>query len=234
MQPGNAFLRFAAICSFISVITTLGIHLYFPDPPSKFEERVLLFRDKTYLINRWWVIFHCLLVIVSMCGIAVLKLRKSPGFIILGFIFFVVFGIAEIARQMYVLFYMNGLREQYYMSNDPQFRESMKPFIDNAGLLASPLFGLFIFSFGIGNLFYGLGLSREKRFGRLISVLLLFWACGTFLAFGNSFWNIPGINSAIEHYNYSYQPLVRGLVGIWLWKQANEQLGQRGLSITYI
>jgi hypothetical protein len=221
MQPENSFLRLASICCFITVITTLGIHVIFPDPPVEFDKRILLFRDKTYLLNRWWVITHCLLVIISMWGVALIQCRKSPGYIGLGFVFFVIFGIAEITRQMYVLLYMNGLRDQYYMSTDQQIRESLKPFINNAGLLASPMFGVFILSFGIANLFYGVGLAREKGFGKLISVLLLIWAAGTFLALGNSFWNIPAINSIIEKYNFTYQPAVRMLLGVWLWKMAD-------------
>ena len=67
------FIRFASVCCFITVITTLGIHAYFPNPPASFEDRLLLFRNKMYLINRWWVIIHCLLVIVAMFT------RKPPG-----------------------------------------------------------------------------------------------------------------------------------------------------------
>jgi hypothetical protein len=101
------FLRFASVCCFITVITTLGIHAFFPNPPANFEERLLLFRNKTYLINRWWVIIHCILVIVAMWGFALVQLKKTPGLTGLGFLFFCVFGIAEITRQMMVLFYIN-------------------------------------------------------------------------------------------------------------------------------
>ncbi len=220
MQPGKSFLRLAAICCLISAFTTIGIHVIFPDPPADFDQRILLFRDQTYLFNRWWVIIHCLLVIISMWGIALIQLKKSPGFIGLGFMFFVVFGIAEITRQMFVLFYMNGLREQYYMAADEQIRESLTPFIDNAGLLSSPLFGVFILSFGIGNLFYGLGLAGEKGFGKLISVLLVVWAAGTLLTLSNHFWKFPSIETIIEKYNFTYQPFVRALLAVWLWKEA--------------
>ena len=105
MRTTASFARFASICCFITVITTIGIHLWFPDPPADFEQRVLLFRDKTYLLNRWWIIVHCLLVIISMWGMALLLKPGCPGFAPLGFLFFAVFSIVEISRQMLVLFY---------------------------------------------------------------------------------------------------------------------------------
>ncbi|MES1222611.1 MAG: hypothetical protein ABUT20_44360 [Bacteroidota bacterium] len=215
------FIRFAAICCFLTVITTLGIHLFFPDPPAGFEERLLLFRNKTYLLNRWWVIAHCLLVIVSMWGFAILQMKKAPGFTGLGFLFFAVFAIAEITRQMFVLFYMNELRQQYLLAVDPAIKEGLKITLSSAGVLAAPLFGVFILMFGLGNLCYGLSLSRDKGFSKILSVLLITWSIGCFAALGNNFWKLPAIDQALEKYNFTFQPFMRALIGLWLWKRAN-------------
>lgn len=214
------FLRFASICCFITVVTTLGIHLYFPDPPQDFEKRVLLFRDTTYLINRWWVIFHCLLVIVSMWGFGLIQLRKAPGLIGVGFVFFVVFGVAEITRQMYILYYLNELKQQYVLATDPVIKAGLKQSVINGGLLGAPLFGLFVFAFGIGNLCYGLSLFNGSQFDKLLSLLLILWSVGNFLALGNSFWQLGILNRIINHYSYTYQPIMRALLGVWIWKKA--------------
>ena len=96
------------------------------DPPAGFEERILLFRNATYLVNRWWVIAHCLLVIVAMWGFALLLFKKTPGLVGLGFLFYCVFGIAEITRQMMVLFYTNVLREQFYTTTDTAIKEGLR------------------------------------------------------------------------------------------------------------
>jgi hypothetical protein len=220
MNVSPQFLRFASVCCFITVITTLGIHLYFTDPPASFEQRILLFRNKTYLINRWWVIAHCLLVIVSMWGFALIQIKKAPGFIGIGFVFFVVFSIAEITRQMYVLFYLNELKEQYSLVTDPVLKGGLKQTITTAGLLAAPLFGIFIFTFGLGNLCYGISLFNEKGFDKILSVLLMLWAAGNFLALGNSFWQLSTLNAFIEKYSFTYQPLMRALLALWIWKKS--------------
>ena len=148
-----------------------------------------------------------------------MQMKKSPGFTGLGFIFFVVFGIAEITRQLFVLFYVNELRQQYHVAIDPTTKEVLKNTLTNAVFLTVPLFALFILAFALGNLFYGLSMYPEKGFTRIISVLLIVWSIGSFLAFGNSIWRVEAINKFIDHYNYIYQPLVRGLLGLWLWKR---------------
>jgi hypothetical protein len=216
-----SFLRLAAVCCFLSVVTTLGIHLFFPAPPADFEQRAMLHKDSVYLLNRWWVITHCLLVIVSMWGFALVQFRKAPGFTGLGFLFLAVFALAEITRQLFVLFYINDLREQYAAVTDATGRQNLRTLLTYAGLLTAPLFGLFVLAFALGNLFYGLSLWNESGLGKWLSVLLVVWAAGTFTAFGNSFWKIEAVNKAIEVYSYTFQPLMRLLIGLWLLKQSS-------------
>ena len=221
MNTNTNFLRFASICGFLTVVTTLGIHAIFPDPPSDFEQRILMYKDPVYLLNRWWVIVHCLLVVVAMWGIALVQFRKAAGLTGLGFLFFSVFAIAEISRQMLVLFYLNGLRIQYAAAENPALKESLRMSIDQFGLTGNSLFGLFVLAFGLGNLCYGLGLFFEKGFGKILSWLLILWSVGNFAALGNEFWQHAGVSTFISNYNFIFQPVVRGIAAWWLWKQAN-------------
>lgn len=214
------FIRFASACCFLTVITTLGIHAFFPDPPASFEERVLLFRDSVYLLNRWWVIAHCLLVIVAMWGFALLQFKKTPGFTGLGFLFFCVFSIAEITRQMIALFYINGLREQYVIATDTATKEGLKLTLSTAGLLTSPLFGVFILMFGLGSLCYGFSLIRAKGFDKLLSILFLISGAASFVLMGNDFWKIGWLENFLSKYNSTFTPLLRAIIGIWLWKKS--------------
>lgn len=224
MTAGNNFTRFAAICCFLSVITTLGIHLYFPEPPQDFEQRALLHKNTLYIVNRWWVIVHCLLVLVAMWAFAVIQWRKTAGVAGLGFLFFAVFAIAEITRQMFVLFYMNELREQYAVINNSDSKQNLRNLLSYAGLLTAPLFGLFILVFALGNLCYGLSLWKEEGFGKWLGLMLLIWSVCGLTVLGNQFWKIEGINKIVEMYNYSFQPLIRLLLGIWLWRKAIKPL----------
>jgi hypothetical protein len=214
------FLKFAALCCGLSVLTTLGIHAFFSDPPSDFEARLHLHRDANYLFQRWWIIGHCMLVIVAMWGFALTQFRKAPGFTGLGVFWFSVFGVTEIARQMLVLFYLNGLRAAYLASEDAQTQTLLRHNLDHFGLLGNVFFGLFILAFGLGNLCYGLSLWQEKGFGKILAGLLVLWSCGSFLALGNEFWESAGLTSFLGWYNMLYQPLMRALLAWWLWQKA--------------
>lgn len=220
MTSTSGFLRFAAICCAVTVITTLGIHLGFPDPPADFEARAALARDSVYLANRWWIVVHCLLALVAMWGFVLAHWQRAAALVGLGFVFFVVFAITEVARQMYLLFYVNQLRELYLAAADPGAKSELRSLLQYAGQLSSPLFGLFILAFGLGNLCYGLSLWRERGFGRWLGALLVVWGVTTLLGLGNSFWRSASLTRVIELYNFTYQPLMRGLLAVWLWRQA--------------
>jgi|JI10StandDraft_1071094.scaffolds.fasta_scaffold511490_2 hypothetical protein len=221
MKISKNFIRFAAICGFLTVFTTLGIHLFFSAAPTDFEARALLFRDSAYLFNRWWVIVHCLLVLVAMWGFFLVQYRKSIGFTGLGFLFFCVFAIAEIARQMFVLFYLNGLRAKYINETDTTIKALLKYDLSNFSIFSNSLFGLFILAFGLGNLCYGLSLWTEKGFGKILSWMLILWSLGSFTALANEFWANTTISKIIETYNYVYQPLMRLLLAWWVMKTVN-------------
>lgn len=218
----KTFIRFAAVCCLLSVITTLGIHAYFPDPPASFEERIFLFRNTTYLVNRWWVIVHCLLVVAAMWGFALLQWKDAPGLAGLGFLFFGVFAIAEITRQMIVLFYINGLREQYVNATDIAVKEGIKLALTHAPLLTAPLFGLFIMAFGLGGLCYGISLWPSRGFSKWIAVMMLASGIMSLVFLGNSFWQNESLGRFIEKYNLTFTPLLRLLTGVWLWKKAGK------------
>ena len=212
------FVLLAAICCFLTVVTTIGIHGLFSYGPMNFEQSIMLFQNNTYLANRWWVIFHCLFVIISMWGFLLIQFKKSPGYTGLGFLFFAVFSITEIFRQLLVLFYLNGLREKYASATNPDIQAMLQFSIENFGLFSSSLFGLFILAFGLGNLFYGMSLVREKRLSKVLGYLLILWFFGSLLAFLNDFWQIDWLSAFLETYNLIYQPVMRFLIALWLWQ----------------
>lgn len=213
-----AFILLAAVSCLLSGLTTIGIHAFFSYGSLNFEESVRLFQNPLYLLNRWWVITHCLLVILSMWGFFLLQYRKSPGFAGLGFVFFSVFAFTEIFRQLMVFFYLNGLRRNYLAATDPGLQTWIQYSIENFGLISYALFGLFILTFGLGNLCYGITLTGGNKFDKILSFLLIFWALTSLAAFFNEFWQLSWLSEVKEKINIIYQPAVRFLIGFWLLK----------------
>jgi hypothetical protein len=219
-MESKKFLKFTAICGFLSVITTLGIHLVFADVPTDFEERAAVFQNGTYILNHWWIIIHCLLVLVAMWGFFLTQFRKSLGFSGMGFLFFVVFAVVEIIRQMFVLFYLNGLRAKYLAEPDMAVKALYKYDLTTFSMFSNSFFGMFILAFGLANLFYGLSLYKDKGFGKILSWMLIIWALFNFMALANEFMAYEPISNFLGIYNYTYQPFIRGLMAWWVWKKA--------------
>src|SRR5690348_13438452 len=114
----NYAARLGAVFGFISVITTLGVHLI-PIPASNFDEAVLLYQNTTYLFSRWWIIFHCISVFISMTGVYVVITSPANIHARLGLMAFAVFSWAEITRMLLSLTYLASLRRSFVEQTDP-------------------------------------------------------------------------------------------------------------------
>lgn len=213
----KGFLLLAISCCLLSVITTIGIHSSLFDLGDlNFDERMRLFENSKYIANRFWVISHCLFVLISMLGFLLIQFKKSPGFTILGFSFFAVFSFTEIFRQMFVLFYLNNLKRTYLETNDTSIQELIKINMDHAGFIGYMLFGLFIVAFALGNICYGLSLIDSSKIDRILAFLLIIWGISNLIAFGNLFWKSQPVGQFVEYFSIIYQPIMRALIGLWM------------------
>ncbi len=215
----SAFLKLAALAAGLSALTTLGVH-FIDFPAADFQSRLLLARDPLYIAQKQMIVLHCLLVIVSMFGAALLAGQYNRGLAALGALFFAVFGVTEITRMLSVLVYLNPLREKYLAATDPAVQQWIQLQIEGFNLAAGVMFLLFILAFGLGNLFLGLALVRSCGPDRHMAVLLLYWAGITLLGFGNYFWENPVLGTATEWNGKFGQPLIRLFAGWWLWQRA--------------
>ena len=222
-SPSRSFLLLAIICCGLTVVTTIGIHSSLFDLGQQtFEERLLRYENPTYMLNRFWVIFHCLFVLIGMFGFFLIQFKKSPGFVGMGFVFFAVFAFTEIFRQMFVLFYLNNLRRGFLQADDPAVQEMIRVNMDHAGLVGYAMFGLFVTAFALGNICYGISLLGGDKFDRILAWLLLIWGIGNLVAFSNEFWQSKAISGFLEVFNVVYQPLMRALVTYWLFRKFKE------------
>lgn len=212
----NTFVKMGLVACFLSVITTLGIHSsIFSFGQLTFEESLTLPSNTAYITARYWIILHCLFVLISMWTIFILKFRESRGFISLGLLFYAVFAVAEIFRQLLILFYLNPIREAY-LEADEVTQQIIYQQVNVTGFLGNTLFGLFILAFAIANLYYGIGLSQGDKRQKVIAYLLIFWSIMNLSAFGNEFWMNQTINKIINVLSISFQPAIRLFLGLWL------------------
>ncbi|MBA3607653.1 MAG: hypothetical protein H0W43_03950 [Chthoniobacterales bacterium] len=154
MDASPKFLRFAAVCAFVTALTTLAVHLM-PQlwaGADTFEKQLELRHCGPYLLRLWIVLFHCLLVVISMAAICLLIFRASPGWAGLGLLAFVVFAMTEILRTSLALFAVNrNLRERYATNPDPEARVHIRLLLEAFPGLNGALFFIFIVAFFSGS-----------------------------------------------------------------------------------
>lgn len=221
-QPGQAhkqFLVCAGIAAIVTALTTLGVHLISFSAVT-FEERLLLARDPLYNAQKWMIIVHCLMVIFSMYGVSLIARAWHGPFTALGFLFFTVFGIAEIGRMFSVFGYLNPLRERYLATDDEAVHQILTLQIEAFGGISLTIFLMFITAFALGNLFFGLALRKASGMDRWVAYGFLLWALLTFLAMGNTFWESSALGSIVDACNTVYQPVIRLLIGMWLLRKS--------------
>lgn len=217
-DQNRTFILLAAVCTFATVITNLIIH-FTTFTSATFEENILLYKNVSYLSMNWIIMVHCLLILISMFGMALLLQRYSQPLAILAFIFFILFVFAEWERILNVLWYLNGLRAKYHLSTDDHQREWLKFEIQQSSYQSNVQFLLFILAFSLGNFFNGLILIFQSKWSRLLGIGLILWSIATSCAFIIDFYPSEMLAAIVNFSNKFYQPFMRLLVGIWLLDQ---------------
>ena len=221
MPVTKSFIRFAAICALLSAVTTLGVHLI-PggEVATNFDERIALHTNKLYLARLWIVLFHIIIVLSSLWGVAILNWRRAPGWIGLGFLGYVLFGAAELFRTSLALFALNrDWRASFaHATNGSATQDILRPLLAGWPGVNDALFFLLVVGFLLGNLCYGISfVSSSHRFDRLVGIMLFLWAglgCFTVL---QQYAGVRSLPAAPDWIAWTYQPLVRVILGVWLW-----------------
>ena len=224
MEVSVKFLRFAAGCAVVTALTTLAVHLMpqlWADADT-FEKQLDLRQRGPYLARLWIVLFHCLLVVVSMYAICLLTFRTKPAWAGLGFLAFVVFALTEILRTSLALFAANGnLRERYATNPDPEARGHIRALLEAFSGLNDALFFIFIVAFFLGLLSYGAALVTGTNSDRAIGFLFLGWAVLTLPAIIEAVTGVESLSAKFEWVGYGFQPIARAAIGAWLWKKSS-------------
>lgn len=229
-QPLNLtprFYRFGAVCAMLTALTTLVVHIVpklWADATT-FEQQVELRLDSIYLAQRWTILVHCALVILSMFALGAAKLRNAPALVSFGFLGYLCFGFTEIVRTSISIFAVNRTwRAGYAAAADDATREHFRSLITAYGGINQALFFIFYTAFLIGLVCYGLAFLRSEGGKSQLGLLFLVWSLLSVPAFVDA---ITGTESLAQHFEWVgpyFLPLARLYIGVWLWKNA-EQLG---------
>ena len=217
------FFRFGAVCALLTALTTLVVHVMpnlWSDAMS-FEQQVELRLNSLYFINRWVVLLHCALVVVSMFALGLPTMRRAPVAVIFGFLAFACFGFTEMLRTAISIFAINrNWRAAYASAVDSATRERFRGFIESYSGINDALFFIFYTAFSLGLICYGIAFLRTNASMSQLGILFVVWAL----------LNLPGWIDAVigtellgryfEWVGPVFQPIARAWIGVWLWRNA--------------
>lgn len=220
MDQDKRFIQVAGFAAILTFFTTIGVH-YVQFSAETFDQRLQLIHHSGYLAHRWMIIVHCLLVITSMLGLALLMRKEGRGWMTLGFVFYVIFGAAEMARMFGVLQVLNGLRRQYLETTDEATQNLLQHSMEQFSLTGNALFSLFIFAFATANLCYGIAFAGSQGKKRWIGYAFLYWALTSYISLAQEYWPQPWLEGVHVFNGKVFQPVFRFILGAWMLRQAS-------------
>src|SRR5690606_25845716 len=201
----STLLAVAAVCALLSVVTTIGIHGFITGP-STFEESLVMYRTPYYIFTKWWVILHCLFVVVAIYGVYTCVLHSA--FSRLGLLFYAAFALTEVFRMLLVLHYLGVLRDRY-LGADSHTQEIIRLDLDAFAGISQTMFVGFTLFILLGNLFTGIAALTGVGIMRYVGYGLLIWACVLVLSLINVYIESAVLDSGIHYFSLSIQPAIR-------------------------
>lgn len=223
MNLSPRFFRFGAVCALLTALTTLVVHIVpnlWADAVA-FEQQIALRLDPIYMAQRWTILVHCALVIISMFVLGTAKWRQAPALVSFGFLGYLFFGFTEILRTSISIFAVNRTwRAAYDAAADDATRERFQSLITAYGAINQALFFVFYTGFFIGLICYGLAFVRTEGAKSQLGLLFLVWALLDVPGFIDAVRGSEALGRYFEWVGPYFLPLARLYVGIWLWKNA--------------
>lgn len=215
-QIDRKYIYFSAVCALISAFTTVIIH-FISFPSGSFDETVLLYKNNTYLLFKWTILVHCLMVLFSMSGVSIVVFQYSKTLAMLSFLFFSLFVFAEWERTLNDLWYINGLRKNYSTATDENLKTWLRYEMQYNNFQSNVKFLLFTIGFTLGNAVNGFLLVMKKSWDRYLGIGLLLWAFFTSCSFIYDFMPVVWMEPVINFSNHYYQPFIRIAIAVWLF-----------------
>jgi len=230
LKIGPAFYRTAAIFSVISAITTLML-IFLPQlyaPVAGFEGRMAAVHDPWYAVRSWAYLVHPFLTFAAALGVCLRIRSVAHAAAIVGVLGFFVWAFTEAAQQCLTLFAFDRWRVAY-TAGDPSIRAHLPTLTVLYDGLWDAMYVLLLIAFAIGNASLASVLVRQRGLSRLVGYLYIGAVLVTLRYLVPELgWQIP--SGAFETWAYPLiQPIARVLIGIWLWRHADERAELGGI-----
>ena len=224
MRLTPAFYRVAALCSIASALTTLVL-IFLPGmlpAAADFAARMARVNDPLYQLYAWVYFTHPFLVVTAALAVAMRLRREAASLVIPGLLAFLLWGATEAGQQALTLFAFNSWRIAW-LAGDPAVRATMEARTAMYDGTWNAMYFLLIVGFFIANTLYAVAMWRRGGLSRVVGG---FYAAAAALTLQIIVVEVGGaqlLPDAVDFWLYPLiQPLARTLIGVWLWRHADE------------
>jgi hypothetical protein len=221
MQFPQSFYRSAAVCSWVSALTTCLL-IFLPNfytPIDGFEGRMARVHDPAYVLRAWAYLIHPFFTGTAALAVAIRLRRVAPALVMPGLIGFLLWAATEAAQQTITLQAFDHWRVAY-LAGDAAVRSTMQLRTALYDGIWDAMYFLLLICFFIGNVLYSVVLWRGRALSKAVSVGYVGAAVLTAFLISSEAGG-PGLPAALDAWMYpAIQPLARTLIGVWLWRNA--------------
>jgi len=223
MHFDSSFYKTAAVCSALSAVTTLLL-IFLPNwflPIEGFEARMGRVEEPAYVLRSWVYLLHPFLVLMASLAVAMRIRKLASAAAIVGLLGFVLWAFTEAAQQTLTLYAFDKWRVAYATA-DEMLRSQIRVGAMIYDGLWDAMYFLLLIAFSIGNSCFGWALVRQQGLTRIVGYCFLAAVLVTLqYVFAELQW--PTLPEQIGAWIYpAIQPLGRALIGLWLWRVADE------------
>lgn len=223
MKDESSFLRFAAVCSAVSALTTFLLWLlprFSPDATS-FETTLDLARNFPYMA-RWWVNFaHIFFALTAYLGAALVLRYRSVGWAVWGFLQFAIWGVTELLGVTVAIWAVNRGWRTEFAAADQTRQAVLRVLLEGWPDVWNGMFFLLLIAFLFGSLSMGTLAFRGSGLERATGVLLLLSVPLSVLIILAEYFSVS-IAGSLESVIYPIlQPVSRFTMAVWLWRSTS-------------
>ena len=219
------FLRVAAVCSVVSVVTTLML-IFLPEffaSAQGFEARIARVHESAYRLRAWAYLLHPFITLTAALGIALAIRHRSPVLALFGALGFIWWAFTEASQQTLTLFAFDRWRVAYAAA-DEGTRAAIRINAIMYDGIWDGMYMLLLIAFAIGNACFGAALLSMRGLARVVGGFMLAASVLTVVLFINEL-GFSLVPAPVLEWSYpAIQPLGRLLIGVWLWRSASAHL----------
>lgn len=215
--------RAAAICSMLSAVTTLMI-IFLPGfytGLEGFEARMLRVTHPLYTWRAWGAFIHPFLAAFAAFAVALRLRRQAPELLAVGLLMFLLWLGVEATQHAVTLMAFDPWRLAW-LRGDEAVRGTMALRTAIYDGIWDSLYFVVLVAFLIANFCYAAATLRQRGLTRVLGVFYCLAALLTAYLISTTLGG-PALPEAVEFWIYPLtQPLARALIGVWLWRHAEE------------